>query len=297
MKIVEIIGGLGNQMFQYAFHLAVRDAAGGKGVAIHTRRFRETSDNMGYQLDQVFGVQAPEADPTLVDRLIARRTSLFTRGIQKVLPGWRGYFCEQKFRFDPRVLPLARRGTMYFRGLWQDENYFAGKLAAQVREAFRFSIPENAATSAIRHEMEGVQAVCLHVRRGDYVSNPKYASILGGVCTDDYYAGAIAEIERRVADPVYFVFSDDVDWVLANSAFLQGRRIHPVRGNSGRESALDMKLMSVCRHNIIANSSFSWWGAWLNPHPDKVAVGPAKWFRNDPRLEDNHIVPDSWLKV
>jgi len=297
VKIIEIVGGLGNQMFQYAFFLAVRKLCGTDGSMIFTGQFNETRDNQGYQLLETFGIRAPEADVKIVNAILKGRDSIIQRGMQKLFPGWKGYYCEQKFYYEARVLDLANRPEMYFRGHWQDQLYFQAELSNEVLKAFTFVFPENDHTTAYRLKIQRCEAVSIHVRRGDYYSNPKYASILGGICTEDYYKRAIQEIEKTVEKPTYFIFSNDRNWVTENCRFLEGRDFVVVAGNSGRESVLDMKLMAQCRHNIIANSSFSWWGAWLNRNPNKIVIGPTRWFKNDLHLEKNHVIPDEWKKV
>ena len=133
----------------------------------------------------------------------------------------------------------------------------------------------------------------LHIRRGDYVSNAKIAGVHGTIALD-YYARAAALIaERAGGDPVFFVFSDDPAWAAANLTLGWPTRI--VDHNGARASE-DLRLMAACRHHIIANSSFSWWGAWLSPAADKTVVAPQPWFR-DPALDDSTIVPQGWIRL
>lgn len=148
--------------------------------------------------------------------------------------------------------------------------------------------------------MESIRGGCsvsLHVRRGDSVSNPKYNKISGNVCTEEYYRKAVAYLIEREADLSFYIFSDDIAWVKEQFDFLQGVNTVFVDHNHGKNSYIDMWLMSECSHNIVANSTFSWWGAWLNKSPNKLVLAPNRWFKNNARLEDNHIVPDSWVKI
>ncbi len=124
---------------------------------------------------------------------------------------------------------------------------------------------------------------------GDYVNHP----IHGGICTMDYYQQAIDIMKSKIVNPKFFIFSNDIEWChshlkLADAVY--------ITGNKGENSYRDMQLMSMCKHNIIANSSFSWWGAWLNNNPDKIVIAPAKWF-NDPKINTRDLIPDDWIKI
>jgi hypothetical protein len=144
----------------------------------------------------------------------------------------------------------------------------------------------------LAEEINTVNAVSLHVRRGDYVSNPRTMAT-NGVCPLSYYDSAIRYICARVDAPHFFVFSDDMDWVRENLNI-----DHPCRyvdHNCSTESFNDMRLMSMCRHHIIANSSFSWWGAWLNPREDKIVIAPKKWFANSNDTKD--LLPFGWATL
>ena len=133
-------------------------------------------------------------------------------------------------------------------------------------------------------------AVSLHVRRGDYVQ-PKFWDTMGSVCQLPYYQHALREMEKRVGHPHYYVFSDDLDWVKAN--FDLPDAVY-VDWNKGEDSWQDMMLMSRYRHHVICNSTFSWWGAWLNPRKDKLVIAPERWTRD---ADSREIVPAEWIRV
>jgi hypothetical protein len=135
--------------------------------------------------------------------------------------------------------------------------------------------------------------VSMHVRRGDMVKNPEVAQVHGS-CNIDYYKRCMLQIEQRVDHPEYFVFSDDPLWCKEN---LQSNfPIHFVTGNDGSKAFLDIQLMRHCRHHIIANSSFSWWGAWLNPNPTKIVLAPIKWF-NAGEHNTSDLIPPTWERI
>nr|VFK65587.1 MAG: Glycosyl transferase family 11 [Candidatus Kentron sp. TUN] len=134
----------------------------------------------------------------------------------------------------------------------------------------------------------------MHIRRGDYVSD-KEANTLIGTCSLDYYQRAVRLLQERIeSNPRFYVFSDDPDWVQANLR-LDGQ-MHIVRHNNTDTNFEDLRLMSACSHHIIANSTFSWWGAWLNPSPQKIVIAPARWFKSD-KLDDRDLIPSSWLRI
>ena len=139
--------------------------------------------------------------------------------------------------------------------------------------------------------MDQCNSVSVHIRRGDYISN-KDTNALLGVCPMDYYDRAIAYIVERVVNPCFYFFSDDIAWVRRTFSLPFQSRF--VDHNSGRQSFNDMRLMSLCRHHIIANSSFSWWGAWLGRNGDKTVIAPRRWFRRD-IMDLKDLCPDSWV--
>jgi hypothetical protein len=132
----------------------------------------------------------------------------------------------------------------------------------------------------------------MHVRRGDYASNPKTGAT-HGLCSLDYYEEAIRYISERVEQPIFFIFSDDINWVKCNLKV--DFPCQYVDHNKSMESFNDMRLMSLCQHHIIANSSFSWWGAWLNPGQKKIVIAPRRWFLNSNNVED--LYPASWVRL
>lgn len=297
MKIVEFVGGLGNQMFQYAFLLAIKAKSPNDDVFGYIGRFNEQTDNLGFQLGDIFGICLPCIEESHVRPIIGNANGIAQRIIRKFSPGWNGVFCERYFHFDPNVFDLCKRDQMYFRGLWQDSAYFDQDISAHVKRDFRFKDELNNQNSEYLKMIEANESVSIHIRRGDYISNPKYNRILGGICDEGYYSRAISEIEESVQSPQYFIFSDDEAWVRENFGCRLGSNATYIIGNSGKNSHIDMLLMTKCKHNIIANSSFSWWGAWLNENPRKKVIGPKQWFKNDAWLENNRIIPSEWTAI
>lgn len=180
---------------------------------------------------------------------------------------------------------------LYFKGFYQSERFFAD-MADDIRKAFTFNPRlSNKKTKEMSEQIDHDEnAVSIHVRRGDYLE-PKYWKTTGCVCQLPYYLNAIAEMNKRISQPSYYVFSDDIAWVKEN---LPLPKAFFIDWNKGAESWQDMMLMSRCRHHIICNSTFSWWGAWLNPRKNKTVIMPERWFRH---CETPDICPDKWIKV
>lgn len=176
----------------------------------------------------------------------------------------------------------------YLHGYWQTEKYFTN-IKDQLRKDFTFPSPSGQ-NAELCEQLQSEQSISLHVRRGDYLNFAAHS-----VCSQDYYQSAVKEVLKTVSgDPRIYIFSDDPEWAAANLKFTVPT--HVIDHNSGAADFEDMRLMSMCAHNIIANSSFSWWAAWLNAHSNKVVVAPKEWF-GDPKLNNPDITPDSWRRI
>lgn len=323
MIVVNIIGGLGNQLFQYALGrrlgietgLPLRLDAG--DFATYTLR--------SYELEH-FRIATPQATPEEVAVLRAHdRISAFQRVMQrayvvkeKLLHGkapslppptppippraaWPASLREPPFpvrivkepasqAFDPGVLQVG--GHAYLIGYWQSEKYF-DSIADTLRDDLRLREEPQPVAVEWARRIAGVNAVSLHVRRGDYVTNPDVVAAHGG-CAIGYYTQAARRILERHRDAHFFVFSDEPPWVRQNLPLDAPADI--VSDGHALRSHEEMWLMSQCRHHIVANSSFSWWGAWLNPRPDKTVIAPARWWASQGR-DDRDVVPASWLRI
>jgi hypothetical protein len=292
MVVSWILGGIGNQMFQYAAARALTLDRGDE-LLLDLRMFDGYGLHQGFELDRVFSGRFDRAAALQIRDLLGWRAGLFAartlrRPAFAFLRGTR-FVVEPHFNHWPGI--ADRTGDLYMMGYWQSERYFA-RHARAIRADFRFRTPLEGHNAELAARMRDTNSVSLHVRRGDYISNPRNRRILH-VCTRDYYVNAIDYIRQAVADPAVFVFSDDPRWVRDNLADLPGQVI--VEHNRGRASFLDLLLMSNCRHHVIANSSFSWWGAWLNPDPDKIVVAPRAWFCNG--TDDSDLIPDRWHRI
>ena len=296
LKIVNRqISGLGNQMFQYA---------AGRYYGMHLQapvtmavdppdRAHSYGSPRPFLLSH-FRITTPFRVLTTADRLLlstkprlapvlkAARQAL---GIQVFAEPM-----EQRFRFVPDFRVAAATRTLYLAGYWQSCELVNAVEAVLRRELAFQQEPEGLNRAVLAQMAQCAAPVSLHVRRGDYALESEGKRVL----SMEYYARAIAHIRERVADPTFFVFSDDIPFTRENLP--GGIRAVFVDHNDDASSHEDMRLMSACHHHIVANSSFSWWGAWLNPRPDKVVVAPRHWLLT-PDSYYPGLLPSEWLLV
>ena len=201
----------------------------------------------------------------------------------------KGFIVEPHFHYWPEIKNVPR--DCYLVGYWQSEKYFRSA-ALGIRADFTFKSSLANRNAELAEQIGQANAVSLHVRRGDYAKNPK-TNATHGLCSLDYYRAAIQYVSNRVEQPCFFIFSDDIAWVKDNLKI--DFSCQYVDHNHGTKSYNDMHLMSLCQHHIIANSSFSWWGAWLNPSPEKIVIAPKKWFANKNNIKG--LFPQGWVSL
>lgn len=292
MVISNILGGIGNQMFQYA---------AGRSLALTTNQslmldlndFYDYKLHQGFELSRVFNVSAESASANALNELLGWRVNhLARRVLRRSQFAWlRGqkFVVEPHFNYWPDFFNLT--GDCYLYGYWQSERYFK-PFESVIRRDFTFREPLTDRNLELAAAIALGQSVSLHVRRGDYVSDVKTGQVMD-VCSLEYYRKAISYISERIERPVFYVFSDDMVWVRQNlnvsfpCVYVEHNRL--------AESYRDMQLMSLCRHHVIANSSFSWWGAWLNSNSEKLVVAPRNWFCNG--TDDSDLIPDEWIRL
>ena len=273
MKIVKILGGIGNQMFQYALYLALKQKFGDEKVLVDYSYFKTYNVHNGLELKRVFDVELPQA--SFLELLKVTRpvySFKLSRVIRKIFLA-RKTECLEAADYTYNELVFSE-GNKYYDGYWQNYKYFI-EYKDEILEAFRFKMPINEQSKLLAEELKNKSnAISLHVRRGDYLKAKNYA----GLCGLEYYKKAITHILANTQSPSFYIFSDDIEWCKENISPLLGNNEYKyIDFNRGCDSPLDMMLMSLCHHNIIANSSFSWWGAFLNNHNDKIVCAPEKW--------------------
>lgn len=254
MIIASLQGGLGNQMFQYAFGkaLSLRHRT---ELKLDTRSLSKGIPPRKYELN-IFEITEKFAPPLSYWLSKITKTYVNERDLDGSIPN--------------------ASNNLYLDGYWQSEDYFKD-YKQEIRNIFKFKKTKNLPS----------ESVSIHVRRTDYVDRKGRAPIIG--CSLNYYHKAMAFIYSKIKNPIFYVFSDDIDWCKNNINF-SGFKFHY------SSTPDDLRLMSLCKHNIVANSSFSWWGAWLNQNPNKIVVAPDPWF-NTTEGWRREIVLNSWIKI
>lgn len=299
--IVRLSGGIGNQMFQYATSRAISfrnngdlllDLASFKktGSTDTPREFSLNNFNIWGRAAGISGILdigLPNMEDVSILGKIKRkifRTAEYFSPLHK-----KKFIVEPAFTFCPDILKIEN--NCYLSGVWQSEKYFKD-VEGVLKKEFTLKNKPSVETKNWIEKVAGCNSVSIHIRRGDYINNPK-TNQFHGVCSLEYYNDAIKLISQKINDPVFFIFSDDIDWAKANLKI-----DYPIFYVSDKKTPdyEELAIMSKCRHNIIANSSFSWWGAWLNENPDKIAIAPKKWFAGG-NTDTKDLIPPSWTKL
>lgn len=283
-----LTGGLGNQMFEYA---AAKALALKLGKELTLDLYALNKKTKGVKRD--FELDIFDISPTI-------SSSWKTKLLVKIFP-----FVDRNRSFFKKTFNYFRdrsaivycpkfenlRGNVILHGHFQNENYFK-TYENIIRQEFTFKQDLDEKNLQLADKMTQTESVAVHIRRGDYLTDSNFA-----LCPKEYYQEAMNEIKQRVEKPFFFVFSQDFDWINENLTF-DKEQVLFVDWNKGKDSYRDMQLMSLCKHNIIANSSFSWWAAWLNNHPKKMVFAPKQWFGKEERNKDLvNFYPQGWKMI
>lgn len=280
MVIIRVCGGLGNQLFQFALYEKM--CFWGKDVYLDKSLYESRKEKRHYCLDKLNNYirycsnkqrkQLSNSDNNRISCYFQKK-----RGLKES-----HYYEKQRTFYDEEIFSLD---NAYLDGYWQNEKYFC-----DIRDTFlkelHFNVSEDA--MALLKEIQSCNAVSIHVRRGDYLKDSRRCE---NICTLEYYKRAMDFVEERATVDKYYIFSDDIEW--CREQFKDDSRYTFVNPRSEKEAAADMKLMSYCKHNIIANSSFSWWAAWINENPQKIVVAPKVWIKG----QDVDIWCSGWQKL
>lgn len=242
-----------------------------------------------YLLDN-FSIQAKFASSKEVKDLKVQKKSLFKRILARSDVPASTYILEKLFCYNPDVLVLP--DGVYLEGYWQSEKYFKD-IKTIIRQDFTLKRPQKGQNKKLAGLIGSSESVSIHIRRGDYILDPQVNKV-HGTCDLDYYYGAIDKLTKSVHSPSFFIFSDDPKWVQDHICLAYPTTY--VDFNGPDKAYEDLSLMSQCRHHIIANSTFSWWGAWLNENPDKMVIAPKRWF-NDNSRDTKDLMPDNWIRM
>ena len=292
MIIVKLIGGLGNQMFQYALgrHLAEKhntllklDISGFETYTLHK-----------YALG-AFNIQENFASPQEVQSFTRLKAGVLKKIIRRLAGGppllaSTHVIEKKKFHFCPDILELP--DNIYLEGSWQSEKYFSA-IAEIIRREFTVESPQAGKDKELADQIAEHESVSLHIRRADYVSDA-HTQQVHGTCDMNYYFQCIEQLSQKIKAPHFFIFSDDPEWAYANMKLRYQYTI--VDHNNADKNYEDLRLMSLCKYHIIANSSFSWWGAWLSQYDQKIVFVPQRWLKSE-AYEVDDLIPAKWIKI
>ena len=312
MKIVKINGGLGNQMFQYAFYKALQHSNNNEVFidlsAYQGKQFQDGINLLhnGFELPDLFNITYQEAPLNDVRKLSTQPTNLLNRVLRKYFTK-KTHFIDKNFGFNKELISKPLPSNIYLEGYWQTEKYFS-HIKDEILRDFSFKTPLSKKNLEVLEEA-GTETASIHIRRGDYLKTQTL-----NVCSKDYYLNAIKLLFSKVNPKSILVFSDDIPWCksdlkleeyITNILKLNNIKIFYIDWNTGKDSYQDMQLMSKCKYHIIANSSFSWWGAYLDPNPEKIVIAPSIWNLRElnPSIDRYYknsytdIIPTSWIRA
>lgn len=278
MVIVRAMGGLGNQLQQYALYRKLEYM--GKDVRLDTswfyneslqaNMFKERELELNYLNPLPYKEASEDEVRSVLGRMWEEPEKLHHKIMRKLRPGADPVF-EENDMYHEEIFAMENKCLV---GYWACEKYYAD-IMDLLREDISFPKSSDRElqnrNDAVIRQMEETQSVSVHIRRGDYLDDVNRA-LFGGICTDDYYREAIGYIKMRFPEAIFYLFSDDISYVREK---YQGEEYQVIDWNQGKNSFYDIMLMSRCKHNICANSTFSFWGARLNPHTDKIMIRPS----------------------
>jgi len=289
-----LAGGLGNQMFQYACAKSI-SLDFDLNVSFCIDSFNVAVNHNGYELERVFGLKLIASKRHDLRSLLGWQANY---QIRKLIVGSslrilqsRQLIVEPSFNYWP-LLKSKVKDNVFFHGYWQSPLYFEHH-SETIRSEFSFKGSFDLLNKDFAEKISQTNSIGVHVRRGDYLKNKKALEFHGFIGLS-YYLDAFKLMLIKYPDAVFFIFSDDTSWVDDNLKTIYPELI-VVNHNYGNSSFLDMQLMSMCSHNIIANSTFSWWAAWLNNNKNKTVIAPKQWFANG--MSNETLIPNSWITI
>ncbi len=290
-----LTGGLGNQMFQYALGRALSlknhtDLVLNTSYVDSKLPIKSISTPMRYELD-IFDIKAT------VERNIIRTSRLYPFAKTEYLLRHQynqakfQYVAETAHHFQPTFLEVE--DNSYLKGNFQSELYFKA-YENIIRSDFTFKNPLTGLNKELAAQINTSNAVALHIRRGDYIALKQNVQKFAQIPLS-FYHQAIHTISDKIENPVFYVFSDDINWVKTHLK-VDFPLVFVSNNHTAKSSYIDMQLMSMCQHQIICNSTFSWWAAWLNNNPHKIVIAPKNWFA-DNHINSADIIPQQWIKL
>ncbi len=295
MIITKISGGLGNQMFQYAFGRQISKLNNSE-LKLDLRFFDNPDEVREFQLD-IFNIEYTQINSDDAKSLEAQGREYEVGGLNLISkirglvnPGSYKIIRQKSRKFNPEYLKL--NGNLILDGYWVSEKFFTN-IREEIQEIYQVKTHISDANKRTLEKIQNSESVCVHIRRGDYVLDER-TNKHHGTCSQDYYRKGAKFYKEKLNNPIFFIFSDDIDWCKKNIDL--GTEMVFIKNNSIENGYEDLRLMYNCKHFIIANSTFSWWGAWLSRYNEKNVIAPKHWFAKE-GLYDKDIVPEDWLRI
>ena len=290
MIIVKLQGGLGNQLFQYATgrSLSLRHEVNLKLDTSYFSQEGAGGTNRFYELEK-YTICAEIATQQEISK-IKGSESIISKIQNRLFVGNENVFKEKGFAFDANIFSAG--SDIYLDGYWQSYKYFEN-----IRDLLKKELTLRESAMGENKEyleyIKTTEAVCVHVRRGDYVHNTKTNSF-HGICDFSYYLTAIQHMKSQIQTPHFYIFSDDPSW--CREHLIVGDDVTLLDHNDSDHAHEDLRLMTACKHFIISNSTFSWWAGWLSDYEDKIVIAPKRWFR-DETIDTSDLIPDTWIRI
>lgn len=295
MIIAKLRGGLGNQMFIYAFarYLANKHNTELKLDLSYYQNYHRSYDLNNFNIIEN---TATECEISSLKTFKSKHNKFLSwlkytlkNKPVKMIPS-NSYILDSGIAFNQEYMNLP--DNVYLEGLFQAENFFKD-IKEIIKKELSFKEAAQGMNLEVLNNINQTNAVSLHIRRGDYITN-KWAQENLGLCSLEYYQKAIKHIEETIENPHFFLFSDDIEWVKENLKMQSP--FYFVDCNNEQTGYEDLRLMSNCKHHITANSSFSWWGAWLGKNENKIVIAPKTWFKSS-SIDDTKVVPKEWIRL
>ena len=287
--ISNIVGGLGNQMFQYAAGYSLSQRTG-QSHKLHLNDYSFINDRK-FELENVFELKATFASSSDVKKIIGNKGSLYTRKLLYKLGLSRNILKEKPYVLNKLFFEI--NGPLYLDGYWQNQKYFQNIKDDLIQD---FTLRDSLGDVSKKYlkKIKESNSISMHIRRGDYVHD-SHTNSIHGVCSLDYYEDAEKYFNNKISNATYFIFSDDIEWCKNNLNFELPTNFidHEYAGEKFQSY---LQLMTNCKHFIIPNSSFGWWAAWLANFSKKIVVAPKKWF-SDSNINTKDLIPDDWIRI
>ena len=276
-------------MFQYAFFIKYKELK--ENVKIDIGFYEHTPIHNNYELEKIFGIKEVFCTKNELINLKDINKSIYNK-IKRKIFGWKPqtyYEHTIDYSYKPEIFNLTK--PTYLQGCWISAKYFED-IEEIIRQKYIFPNFTDIQNINLYKLIKERNSVSVHIRRGDYLKDKKYT----GICEEIYYKKAVEYAIANINKPYFIIFSDDILWCKQNLSFFNNTEHKYIDWNKGTNNYRDMQIMTICKHNIIANSTFSWWGAWLNNNANKIIISPSKWFAVD-KLNNISLIQRSWIKI